>query len=390
MMLICVYCYYQLDLDSVNTNVSDNFIVMTTKWKNNKVAENSGILFVQNVINEGKGTFNKVDGSNDVGIDGYVEFVQNESMTGLCIGVQIKSGDSYQDKNKNYVLIKSDKPHFEYWKNHSLPIAGLIYIPSEKKAYWVDITEFLQEQPSSVEKGPYTIKVNKENVFDSSTFEKFFEKFLVYKDAYKKEWNLARSLKGIVDFKPKTERFDSIKSLFYFHRDCKESWYYLIQLFRRENDRDIQRILIFTMKHLISHGDIYWHEHNVISEDIRLYGRSEIKTTFGQSEIFKLLAHIDENGVSRGSIGQDIYPILDLIPSKYDYIKKIILDKTTSDEVRSWAGVIVVNDFQYQDVQRAIYFCDSIIDNFPDSDNREWFQNIKQTLIEFGFVDFQG
>ena len=291
--------------------------------------------------------------------------------------------------NQTKNSIKSDKPHFEYWKNHSLPIAGLVYIPSEKKAYWVDITKFLQEQPSSIEKGPYTIKFDKAHVFDRTSFVSFFKQFLIYKDAYKKEWNLARSLKGIVDFKPKRERFDAIKSLFYFHRDCKESWYYLIQLFRRENDKDIQRVLIFTMRHLISHGDIYWHKHNVILEDICQYGKSEIMSTFGEAEIFKLLAHIDENGVSRGSIGQDIYPLLDLIPDKFNSLKKIILDKRTSLEIRSWAGVIVINDFQSHDVQRAIYFCDSMIDNFPDSENREWFHNIKQTLIECGFVPFQ-
>ena len=363
---------------------------MTTKWKNNKVTENSGMLFIQNVINESNGIFNKVDGSNDVGIDGYVEFVQNESMTGLCIGVQVKAGDSHRGKNGDFVLLKSSKSHFEYWKNHSLPIAGLVYIPSEYKAYWVDITELLEETPSLVEKGPYTIQINKANVFDKPSFEKFFEKFLVYKDAYKKEWNLARSLKGIVDFKPKPERFDAIKSLFYFHRDCKESWYYLIQLFRRENDNDIQHVLIYTMRHLISHGDIYWHKHNIISEDIRQYGRSEIKATFKQPEIFKLLAHIDENGVSRGSIGQDIYPLIDLVPDKYECLKRIILDKGTTDEIRTWAGVIVINDFQYHDVQRAIYFCDSLINNYPESEKKEWFQNIKQTLIEIGHVDFQG
>jgi hypothetical protein len=363
---------------------------MTTKWKNNKVAENSGMLFVQSIINENNGIFNKVDGSNDVGIDAYVEFVQNESVTGLCIGVQVKSGDSYQDKHSDFLIMKSDKAHFEYWQNHSLPIAGLIYIPSEKRAYWLDITEVLQQQPNLVENGPYTIKIAKANSFDSGSFQKFYDRFLIYKDLYRKEWNFARSVKGIVDFKSKSERFDAIKSLFYFHRDLKETWYYLLQLFRRENDKNIQKILIYPMKYLVGHEDIYWHEGNSISEEIRLYGQSEIKATFGQSEIFKLLSHIDEYGISRGSIGQDVYPIIDLIPDNENYLKKIILDKRTSDEIRSWAGVILINNFQYYDVQRALSFCDSMIDNFPDSVNKEWFQNIKQTLIQFGHVDFHG
>jgi len=363
---------------------------MPTKWKSNKITENSGTLFVQSVINDCKGIFNKVDGSNDVGIDGYLEFVQDESVTGLCIGVQIKSGDSNKTQNADFAVINADRAHFEYWQSHSLPIAGIVYLPSEAKAYWIDITEYLQNNPTVVEHGPYTIKVAKSNAFDKESFKIFFDKFINHKDAYRKEWNLARSLKGIVDFKPKNERFDAIKALFYYHRDCKESWYYLIQLFRRENDTDVQRLLIFTMIHLIGHGDIYWHKNNTILDDICAYGRSEIKTTFGQGEIFKLISHIDENGVSRGSFGQSIYPILALIPGKYDALKKIILDKTTKDDSRSWAGVIVINDFQYHDVQRAIYFCDSMIDNFPHSTNVEWFQNIKQTLIEFGYVDFQG
>lgn len=363
---------------------------MPTKWKQSKITENSGILFVQSVINECKGIFNKVDGSNDVGIDGYVEFVQDESVTGLCIGVQIKSGVSNQTKNEDSAVIKSDRAHFEYWLNHSLPIAGIVYLPSETKAYWIDITEYLQKNPSLVEHGPYTIKVDKSNPFDIESFGRFFNKFLYYKDAYRKEWNLARSLKGIVDFKPKSERFDAIKALFYYHRDCKETWYYLIQLFRRENDSDIQRLLIYTMIHLIGHGDIYWHKKNIIPGDISAYGKLEIKTTFGQKEILKLISHIDENGVSRGSFGQSVYPILDLVPEKYQALKNIILDSSTNDETRSWAGVIVINDFQKHDVQRAIYFCDSMIDNFPHSAYLDWFQNIKQALVEFGYVDFQG
>lgn len=363
---------------------------MATKWKNNKITEYAGILYVQNVINECKGIFNKIDGSNDIGLDGYLEFVQNEFATGLCVGVQIKSGNSFQNKERDYSIIKSDKAHFAYWKSHTLPIAGIVYVPADGLAYWIDITEFLKGFPQLIDKGPYSIRIKKDQIFDKDSFPVFYKNFSAYIEGYRNEWNLARSLKGLVDFKPKTERIDSIKALFYYHRDCKEAWYYLIQLFRRERDEDIQRTLIFTMKYLISHGDIFWHKNNLISEDIRTFGRSEIRSTFGLEELYKLLSHIDENGVSRGSIGQDIYPILDLIPEKYELLKKIILDEKVTDDIRSWAGVVAINDFQHYDLERAINFCDSMIDNFPNSENKEWFQNIKQGLEELGFVDFQG
>lgn len=360
------------------------------KWPNTKKTENDGLLYVHNIINDSHCIFNKIDGSNDIGLDGYMEFIVQESATGLCVGVQVKSGDSYQNEKHTHAIIKSDKEHFKYWSNHTLPIAGIVYIPKDKKAYWIDITAYLTNNAHLIESGPYNIWIDKSSCFDKDSFGLFFKTFLGYQESFNKEWNLARGLKGIVDFKPKNERIDSIKSIFYFHRDCKESWYYLIHLFRIENDKSIQSILIYIMRHLISHGDIYWHKNNIIDQEIRKYGRSVIKNSFRQNEIYKLLSHIGENGISRGSVGQDIYPIIDLISNKHEILKAIILHKETTEEIRLWAANILINDFQYTDQERAINFCDSMINNFPKSKHVEHFHNLKQTIIEFGFLDFQG
>src|SRR5690554_1450806 len=109
---------------------------MATKWKHNKKTEFLGVDYVANVINKSNSIFNKVDGSNDIGLDGYIEFIENESASGLCIGVQIKSGNSYQSENKESAIITSDLDHFEYWKSHILPLAGVVYIPEDDLAYW--------------------------------------------------------------------------------------------------------------------------------------------------------------------------------------------------------------------------------------------------------------
>jgi hypothetical protein len=363
---------------------------MPTKWKNTKTTENVGLLFIAEVINNSKCILNKIDGSNDIGLDAYLEFVERESATGLCIGIQVKSGNSYQTSDKSQAVFKADKEHFEYWQSHTLPIAGLVYIPEDNNVYWVDITEYLNNDPNIVISGPYNIKVSKESVFNHQFFESFYKKFLSYKTSFNEEWNLGRALKGIVNFKPKNERIDAFKSLFYFHRDSKEMWYYILQQFKIEVDLETESLLIYLMRHLTSHGDIFWHKGNIISADVRSYGCSIIADTYGTLEVAKLLRHIDENGVSRGSIGQNIYRLLDLIPGKYEALKKIILDCKTEEDQRFWAAVIIINDFQYRDLERATNFAESMITNFPNSENLDRYKIIKQTLIEFGYVDFEG
>lgn len=362
---------------------------MPINWKEIKKTENQGILFVGQVINYHNCILNKIDGSNDIGLDGYLEFIEKEAATGLCIGIQVKSGDSYQTPNRSCALIKADKPHFEYWANHTLPIAGIVYIPMDHKAYWIDLTEYLNKNKHLLETGPYNIKIDKNSVFDEKSFPLFYQKFLSHKFIFNEEWNFGRALKGLASFKPKHERIDALKSLFYFHRHLRESWYYITQQLRVETDFEVQSLLIWLMRHLISHGDIFWHEHNIITEEIRKFGRTIITQTYSLSEVQKLLVHIDENGISRGSMGQNIDPLLDLVPLKYEYLKNVILNKNTDETVRFWAAIIAINDFQFTNTEKAINFADSMISNFPFSENKERFEAIKSTLEEFGHIGFQ-
>lgn len=360
---------------------------MTTKRKQNKKTEFLGVDYVSQVINKSNSIFNKVDGSQDIGLDGYIEFIENESATGLCIGIQIKSGNSYQSDNKEFALITADLDHFEYWKSHILPLAGIVYVPEDDLAYWIDLSTYLKENDLT---GPYTIKVPKKNVFVLENFPEFYKNFIAYKEHYNTDWNFGKALKGLLPDKNKYTRIESIKSLFYFHRNEIESWYYLINQFLVEDDFEIEDLLIYTFRHLISHGDIFWHKGNIVDDSVQKYGRGLIKCKFSKKEIVKLIKHIDEAGITRGSMGQNIYPLIDLVTEKIDFLKKVILDKTTDDDARTWAGIILINEFQQYDLDRAIKFAVSMINNFPDSENVEQFELIRDCLKNDGFVDFMG
>ncbi|MCG5050385.1 DUF4365 domain-containing protein [Pectobacterium brasiliense] len=81
-------------------------------------------------------------GSTDVGIDGQLELVTSEDVaTGLLVGIQIKSGDSFVNKETRVFSFKANKEHFLYWKNLCIPAIGIVYSPALRTASWFDLAE---------------------------------------------------------------------------------------------------------------------------------------------------------------------------------------------------------------------------------------------------------
>lgn len=75
--------------------------------------------------------------SSDVGIDGQIELVNDDgSATGMLIGVQIKSGESFVNhKQKEFTFISS-REHYKYWSNFIMPTIGIVFSPKLETASW--------------------------------------------------------------------------------------------------------------------------------------------------------------------------------------------------------------------------------------------------------------
>jgi len=78
---------------------------------------------------------------SDHGIDMQLEIVEEDKVTGILIGLQIKSGESYlkERKDNNIIYRSNNLRHLEYWENHSLPILIIIHNPKNNKLYWQSI-----------------------------------------------------------------------------------------------------------------------------------------------------------------------------------------------------------------------------------------------------------
>lgn len=109
-------------------------------------------------------------GSTDVGIDGQLELVTSEGIaTGLLVGIQIKSGDSFVNKDTRVFSFKASKEHFLYWRNLCIPAIGIVYSPALRTASWFDLAE--QTERILNDESPPVIRqvLNKSNIVDVGT-----------------------------------------------------------------------------------------------------------------------------------------------------------------------------------------------------------------------------
>ena len=111
--------------------------------------------------------------NSDVGIDGQIEYVNNEGkVTGKIAAVQIKSGDSYLYESKsdseNFTFYPDEK-HKYYWEKFPIPVILFVHSPSRDKVYFVDARHYFRINSIG------NIKIPKENTLDKTTKNKVFE-----------------------------------------------------------------------------------------------------------------------------------------------------------------------------------------------------------------------
>lgn len=333
-------------------------------------------------------TFTEVGLGSDLGNDAYIELIWGEEATGCCIGVQIKSGKSYVSSDKKTYYLKGDKEHFIYWKSHILPIAGIVFNPSTENAVWCDITEYLESNSEVIEKGPYRIPISSNNGFSKNTFNDFVGHFLKYQAKYKEGDNFSRALEYFADVNDIQKCLEGMKALFFFHRNRKATWYYLISSFANIESKFLRTQLTIYLAHIPGHPDILWHDRNIINEDTRKYSLSLIKERFRRKEAESLLELVDELGFARATIGQWIHAIIDVIPNRNRILRSIAFDGQIDEKVRCDSLMLLIYYVQTSSTDRCIQLITRYLWKFPDSIYKDILLEMVNIIEEFGFVSF--
>jgi len=90
------------------------------------------------VNNELKWLFRKVHQEEDFGIDGYIDIVlENGSVTGQSLAVQIKCGSSFFATRTNFGYVYyGARKHLNYYLNSQLPVLIILCDPDTRICYW--------------------------------------------------------------------------------------------------------------------------------------------------------------------------------------------------------------------------------------------------------------
>lgn len=310
-----------------------------------------GVAFVTTVVSEAKSIFRKLPEETDLGIDGYIEFVENEIATGVLVGVQIKTGVSYlvQRRNSKQFEVGVSKKDLNYWNVHPIPIALIVYDPETKLSGWLDIKGYIRRNPDSLKQGHTTLTID-------STAKPF--SVATFQGEFKATFQLLQLEADLFDYA------DLVAS-----HDPKDKFRGLSGLLQHPKSRFSRLTCSLLLQHLFHHdGGLRATVSDTLSryllhpevgffppQDIRDYVISKLKE-FGQCEVSRLLETAwfdEENLMQRGSLGQSVGVIITNIPGYEQYLCELAIDPSQSYEVR-WGVVALAAEFEMEEVIKCI------------------------------------
>ncbi len=294
---------------------------------NKKIGQGKlGVNLIRSFSDENQCYFHEIKQENDVGIDAFIEFTKNGENDGKCIAVQIKNGNSFFNKLKTEAKI-SIGSHYNYWKNHSLDVYGIVCDYDSNVAYWVCISDYLITNQDKIESGKLkSIKfpLMEFNELNKTTFETIFKRFVygaLPAISYKQALSWTHS-------KFEIEKIISIKFLAQHYAYNSEIWDRFFEILKTETDSEVLFETIKYFSYIPHHPDL-WGSLN-FSEESKARGIELIKSIDKQLTK-KMLSLIDDGGIARGTIGQCIESVIKLIPNINDILKKIIEENKNCD-----------------------------------------------------------
>lgn len=83
--------------------------------------------------------YRPVHRESDFGIDGYIDIVAHEAVTGRTLAVQVKCGDSFvAKKTAGGIKFEGSNRHLNYYLNQDVPVILVVLSSNCEEGYWVE------------------------------------------------------------------------------------------------------------------------------------------------------------------------------------------------------------------------------------------------------------
>lgn len=340
---------------------------MITKRKETQGTADEGVDFIRSLVRRQRCTFTSIRQEDDLGNDGYIEFVQEEDATGCCIAIQIKSGVSYRSGSGGRYSFSADQDHFEYSAVHALPVGVIFFDPEKGTAVWGDITSHLEQNPERIRSGPYTISATRE--FSDRTFDEFRAYWLDYRDRFAGNANFGRALEDFSHVEDLETCMDGLYALFSFHRSRTATWHYLISSIRHFRGHPLLPRLIVMLAHLPGHGDIFWHAENYVRESTRMAALPYLRELLGRDDVVAMLEAVDSYGFERGSLGWNVDVVIHQSVRREELLESVAFDAGLDDRTRVFALHLLAYYVQRHSRDACLVLLERYLAQFPET---EW------------------
>ncbi len=112
------------------------------KRTKSKASGDIGIAIVDTVVTKDLGMiFRRMPQDHDYGIDGFIDYVVDSSVTGGTVAVQVKHGDSYFLKETvDGYWYEDSIEHLNYYFNHPAPVFIFLIHPKTERIHWVHLS----------------------------------------------------------------------------------------------------------------------------------------------------------------------------------------------------------------------------------------------------------
>lgn len=321
------------------------------RFPRTKAKGRRGHLFVADVVSEAGCIFREVPEETDVGVDGYIEFVDDEIATGLLAAVQIKAGSSYlvQRGDRQYFQVTVPRKDLSYWNLLSVPTALIFYDPETKLSGWLDITGYMRRDPEALHRDWTTLRIGSTaRPLNVGTFQGEFKANVT---AYRHEADLFSFAELMASDDPE-DNFRGFLGLL-GHPTSRYSgltcWLLVRRLFHE--DSGLRAAVSDALSRYLPHPEVGF----VPPEDIRDRIRFELRR-LGKREIRQLIetAWLDEqNLMQRGSLGQSVGVIIIEIPAYEGHLCELAVDPSESHRVR-WGAIALAAEFGMGSVIKCV------------------------------------
>jgi len=310
-----------------------------------------GVTFVGKIVAEAGSIFREYSQDTDLGIDGLIEFIDNEVSTGDLVAVQIKAGSSYlkQHRNQDSFKVTVGIRDLLYWTSLPIPVIIVTYDPKTEQSSWLDILDHIRNNPDILEQDFVTLTLPaKTNQFNTRTLRNEIRSLCT---KYRLETGrlFFTELMASNNIEDKFSGFWGLRS----HRDylfSELSCFMLIQHIFHPND-DLRAGVTDTVSRLLPHPEVGL----IPPREIQEYIESSLRD-FRVQEVAWLLktAWLDEeNLMQRGSLGQSVGVIITAIRGYEQYLVELIMNPNQLHEVR-FAAIALAGEFGIESVLRAI------------------------------------